>query len=161
RSVVLGQAEPVARVVTEHCLDAVGSLGWLLQERHAATGQLLVGLAAVVGLPYAAAECALGDEFPQLLGRLLVVSPLRRGEAELQSRPARWGHGQPAESLSGTGEIGAHLDIVARCEAELLGVELLGGVLVEHEHPGMRQLADHVLSSPPVRSVGSIRADAT
>ena len=53
---MLGQAEPVARVVTEHRLDSVRPLGWLLQERHATAGQLFIGLAAVVGLPDAPAE---------------------------------------------------------------------------------------------------------
>src|SRR5262245_50616054 len=55
---VLRHAEPVAGVVLEEGLDAVGALLGRRQELDAAGLELLVGLAAIVGVEDAAAEHA-------------------------------------------------------------------------------------------------------
>ena len=61
-SAALGHAEPVAGVVLQQRLDAVGPLGRRLHELDPARRQLLVGLLAVGRLEHAGAQLALLDQ---------------------------------------------------------------------------------------------------
>src|SRR5258706_12368166 len=79
----LGQTEPVPRVVPEPGLDAIWTIGRLLQKLHALLGQLPIGPAAIVGLEHARAKRSACDECADGLRRFVVVhrrAPLRGDE---------------------------------------------------------------------------------
>src|SRR5215472_16464955 len=135
-SLVLVEAEPVAGVVAEQRLDAVGPLGRLLQEGDALAVQVLVGALDVIGLDDPRAHHALGDQAEQ--GRGVLLTEHRRlgtSEQDVQVGLVLRADRETAEAVHG--RVAAHL------EAELLGVELLGAVLVLDEHVHVRELLDH------------------
>src|SRR5204862_3076460 len=88
RSLALGQAEPVPRVVAEDGLDAVRTIRGLLQELHALLAELLIGPPAVVGLENARAERAARDErTDRLRGFVVVHRRAPRRDDERRSGP--------------------------------------------------------------------------
>src|SRR5215472_9357243 len=137
----LGEAVPVSRVVPEDRLDPVGALGGRLGELDAALDQRLVIAPAVRRGHDAGGEGALRDQ-PADGGRgLLVEHRMRRvHEQEILADVPRRTHGQPAHAV-------VELDVVGELEAQLLGVELLGRVLVEYPDRHDVDAVDHVPDS--------------
>src|SRR5438094_477270 len=145
RSLALGQAEPVPRVVAEDGLDAVRTIRGLLQELHALFAEFLIGPPAVVGFEHARTERAARDERTDGLRGFVVVhrrARLREDELEigLLLRPDR----EPPKAI--------HRLIAADFAAELLRVKGLCGVLVEYPHGTERVPRDHFASAS--RSLG-------
>ena len=99
-------------------------LGRLLRELDALLEQRLVGLAAVVDAENHAVAAALGDQFADRGGGLLVVAHVGRRQHELGLGLAGDVHGEPAEW--------AELGVDADLEPELADVEVDGLVVVEY-----------------------------
>jgi len=94
---------------------------------------------------------ALGDQGPDLLRRLLVEHGVQRvHEQEILFVAARRPDGQPAHAAF-------ELDVVGEPEAQLLGVELLGRVLVEDPHRHDGDTCDHGPTVCPAGTAALIR----
>ena len=133
----LGEAVPVTGVVPDDRFDAVRTIGRGLGEFDAAGGERRVVGLAVRGRHHARGERALRDQRPDLLRRLRVQHGMRRvDEQQFLAVAARRPHSQPAHAA-------VQLDVVGGREAELVGVELLGRVLVEYPDRDDRDAGDH------------------
>src|SRR5690349_1790110 len=137
----LRQAEPVAGVVLEQGLDAVEALLRLAAKMHAARLQLRVRLATILRLKHAGAELPALDQLPQRRARLVV----ERGRL-VDAHQHDVGLGLPFRRHREPAEVAQHL-LGAHFEAELLGVEGLGALLVGDVDGGVAEFVDHGLSS--------------
>src|SRR5262249_16621811 len=106
-------------------------------ELDAAGTELFVGRHAVVGLEGAAAEDAFFDQRTELFGRLLVEDHprLRLHERDLQLGLAGHAHPDPPAV--------AHPGVGAELQAELLGVEVDGAVVVQDIDGRVRESLEH------------------
>jgi len=119
----LDDDQPVAGVVTDQGLDAVGPVGWSLHELDPLGGQLLEGLAAVVGGQSQSAHGALGLGPADGLDHVVVERGTGDREGDLEVEVVGMAHGAPPVAV-------AHGDVGALDEAQLVDVEGLGLVLV-------------------------------
>jgi hypothetical protein len=120
----LRHAEPVAGIVFEQRFDAVEALDGRLRELDAFGLQLLVGLLAVGGFEYTAAQHAFADQRAQHLGGFYIDFGIGGGhQDDFQVRLALGRHRQPAETV-------VHGRIHFEVEAQLVDVEVVGRLLV-------------------------------
>src|SRR5215211_4384746 len=137
----LRDAEPIARVVPQRRFRAPRPRGRLREEADAALAELGIGSATIGGLKRRGAQHAFRDQRLHLPSALLVHH--RRAWLEqddlvvgLLGRAYR----QPAKVV--------HPRVGVDLEFQLLGVELVRLVLVEHPDRRVRQLLDHRLPAP-------------
>src|SRR5256885_3219956 len=130
------EAEEVPGVVLEDRGEAVGHLLGRAGKLDAAGAQIFVGRGDVLALENSSAQRPRLDGGPQG-GRGLGAGfrPLHRHEDDADVGLRLRCDGEPAEV--------AHAGVIAHLEAELVGVERLGAILIEHVDGGVGQFDDH------------------